>query len=383
MKKLLSLMIFLMLFGIIFAPPPAPVVSEEEVNIPTKDPSDIEDPTAALKDQIKEPGFMDIDISTPDMQKELLNNTFISILIVIFIIVILYMAGNFLQIPNLIAMAKDESYQVILTVILAVFFLSYVYGTDVPLIKQAIGIDVFDSATFYSYNVLYKITELFSVFVTFNVYLNIFHSLFLPLGPIRQALTIQLGPALKPLIDLVSFNLQYLILAYGEWTIFIFIFGFIKKWFIPFFLPLGLLMRTFTHTRGGGNALIGLAIALSTIYPLMFHISGIIFDKEFPDLGTFDYVKQGMVSLVSVLSATGVLGLFAALSVIFVSAFWVAGILLIARLAIDTSIDAITIVVVFSLLLPFINIFMTLTFAREISKLLGTEINLGAFVKLI
>jgi hypothetical protein len=50
---------------------------------------------------------------------------------------------------------------------------------------------------------------------------------------------------------------------------------------------------------------------------------------------------------------------------------------------IDLFADVIYTVFVLSVFLPLLNIFVTLTFARELAKYFGTEINISAFVKLI
>ena len=45
--------------------------------------------------------------------------------------------------------------------------------------------------------------------------------------------------------------------------------------------------------------------------------------------------------------------------------------------------DVLHLIVIFSILLPIMNIFVTLSLAREISRALGTELSLSAFAKLI
>ncbi len=321
--------------------------------------------------------------STIAMRDSLVSNTFIMLFIMAMIIGMMYMAGNFLQIPNVIALAKQEINEWIASAFIGVMFLAFI-ASSVPISQAVLGTDVFNGATLYSYKVLDKMSTVSSVLMTANIALNSIYTLYIPFGPVRRAMTIQLGPALRPMIDMVSFTLQFLITSYGEWLVFIFIFGFIKAWFIPFFFPLGLFLRSFPHTRGGGNTLIALSLALSIVYPAMFYLDMAIFDKQFPpgsSIGT--YFAKAVLEIWTTLSVGGVAALFLVLSPIYISGFFISALLILSRMFWDMMIDTINLVVIFSILLPILNIFITISFAREVSKALGTEINLSAFAKLI
>ncbi len=314
----------------------------------------------------------------------MITNSFLAIFIVAMAVALLYIAGNFFSLPNVLAMAKQELNELFITAIIAVFLIGVLSSST--LVQSIFGINLFDEATNYSYKMLYKISSMSGAMISANILLNSIYSLFVPIGPIRMAMTIQLGPALRPLIDAVSFSLQFLITTYGEWSVFVFMFCFIQKWFMPFFFPAGLFLRAFPQTRGGGNAILGIAIALSTIYPLMFYIGSRIYSVQFPEstFGTIEhYFREAVFAIFGQLSMGGILSLFGAFTLIYSSPVMISAILLIVYMFLDMMKDLVHLIIIFSILLPVLNIFVTLVFAREVAKMLGTEINISAFAKLI
>ncbi|MEW6528718.1 MAG: hypothetical protein AB1391_02400 [Candidatus Micrarchaeota archaeon] len=327
--------------------------------------------------------------ATKNMANSLVANSFFAIVIMVMAIALLYMVGNFFQMPNLIAMAKQEIGEIIITIFIAVFLVGFIFASVFysPSSQNSPNINFFQQATDYSYRVLHKISYVSSIMMTSNMMLNSVYSLYIPLGPVHKSMSMQLGPALRPLIDGVSFCLQFLITSYGEWVIFLFMFCFIQKWFIPLFFPFGLFLRTFPHTRGGGNALIAISIALSTIYPFMFYVDSLIFEDQFPhSSGLGGYVTEfskAVTTLFTGLGVGAVASLFIAFSFIYLSSFMVSAILLITALFYNVILETVHLVMIFSIILPIFNVFLTLTFAREIAKMLGTEISISAFAKVI
>ncbi len=328
-------------------------------------------------------------LTTKNMANDLIANSFFVLAIMAAAIALLYMAGNFFQMPNLLALAKQELSEIVFTIFIAAIFVTFIFASafSTPTPQNIFSINFFQKATDYSYNMLYKISYVSGIMISSNVLLNSVYSIYIPIGAVRKSMSMQLGPALRPLVDGVSFCLQFLITCYGEWIMFIFMFCFIQKWFIPLFFPFGLFLRAFPHTRGSGNALIAISIALSTIYPFMFYVDSLIFEDQFPHAvglsGYADQFLEAVRTLFAGLSIGGVAALFTTLSFFYLSSFMVAGILVASSLFINIVWDVVHLVVIFSIILPIFNVFITLTFAREISRMLGTEINISAFAKLI
>ncbi len=322
--------------------------------------------------------------SSVEVAKAVFANSLFALVIMAMAIALMYMAGNFFQIPNVAAMAKQELNEIMISGLIAMLFIGTI-GFSSLLPQYLFGVDLFHEATNYGYTMLYKISSVSSVLISANIALNSIYTIYVPFGAIRKAMTMQLGPALRPLIDGVSFSLQFLITTYGEWAVFIFLFCFIEKWFLPFFFPVGLFLRSFPQTRGGGNTLIALSLALSTVYPLMFYLDSLIFADQFPASTSISltYFGNAVKAIFAQLSLGGVGSIFGVLSVAYISPVMVAAIMLAGYMFADVATEVLHLVVMFSILLPVMNIFITLTLAREISRMLGTEINLSAFAKLI
>lgn len=149
------------------------------------------------------------------------------------------------------------------------------------------------------------------------------------------------------------------------------------------FLPIGILLKAFPQTRGGGNALIAISIAFFLVYPLMLVVNyqayeykyGLLSERSGVEAIVTDFLESaGFITLAvyaifllgAVKQVAGVLALSWALTTFF-----------------DLYTDVIYTVFVLSIFLPLFNIFITFTFAREIAKYFGTEINIAAFAKLV
>lgn len=314
--------------------------------------------------------------STKDLSIELIKNSGIALFIIAMAIALMYMAGQFFQLPHIIALSKSELNELMITAVVAILVIGFL---------STLGFNFSAKAMAYSYKMLYKVSHYSSILITANVVLNSIYTAYIPIGPIRRALTIQLGPALRPIIDAVSFSLQFLITTFGEWVAFTFIFCFIEKWFLPLFFPVGLFLRSFPQTRAGGNALIGFALSLSTVYPFMFAIDDLIFEKQFPQSMqlSVDYFLSVLKTIIMQLTIGGVGAIFGMLSLIYISPIMIAALIVTAYMFLDVLVEVLHLIVIFSLVLPVLNIFITLSMAREFSRLLGTEISISAFAKLI
>lgn len=314
---------------------------------------------------------------TTTFSVELIRNSLLAIFIMAMCVALLYMFGNLIQSQNVIHLAKQERNELLITTIIGALFISFILSPSI------FGVNLFQQSTDYSFKMLNKISVVSSRMITANILLNMVYTISLPLGEIKRALNIQLGPTLRPLLDIVAYAIQFLITAYGEWVIFTFMFCFIQKWFIPFFFPIGLFLRSFPQTRAGGNTLIALSLALSTIYPLMFYLNSLIFDAQFSGRGAIDYFVKATQEIGNTLTGPGVVLSYYVLSVVFLNPIFTTAVFYIICFIIDTVQDTLYLILIFSFILPIMTIFATLSFTREIGKWLGTDISISAFTKLI
>jgi hypothetical protein len=280
-------------------------------------------------------------------------------------------------------------------------------------------------------------------------------------------LTFQIAPMFRPVFDTLGLMMQLLTTAILEWFAHDFMLCFVKDSMLSLLLPAGLFLRAL-GLKGGGNALIGIALAFYFAYPFMLVQAGQIITKhvqneivppgmapghawgsscidrpiccigsatpssltdrpyiENGDPSTVDGrllvkplaegpirvslsgtpVKTGATCIYNTILGRGYSGFSSSISSIgtwsltktvgvgtatffimkllnlsFLSVFMTMPIVAFTQLAVYETVYFLFIV---SIVLPIFNIFITLTLAKEITKVLGTEIDLSSLEKLI
>ncbi len=298
---------------------------------------------------------------------------------------IFYMAASFFNSPQMLAMAKQEGFEFIHTLIIVVLFLSFLSFAQGLLGVHGVGpIDVYSKAMEYCVVMVQKITGDMFWLGFFNNIVYLVYSSPLRIGILHQAVHFNLGGILKPMVDGLGTMASLLSFAMGEWIVQLILLCLIKKHMLTVFLPIGILLKTFPQTRGGGNAIIAIAIALSIIYPMMVLMNYQAYQYRY---GQMDAVS-GIGEILSDWTISGGTLATAAVSLFLLKGLLktLPGIILLSWLVtvfFDLYADVIYTVFVLSIFLPLLNIFVTFTFARELAKYFGTEINIAAFTKLI
>ncbi|MFH2100526.1 MAG: hypothetical protein ABII71_00360 [Candidatus Micrarchaeota archaeon] len=312
-------------------------------------------------------------------------------ILIIFGITIVYMAGQLLNLPQLIALAKDEAFQSGLTVV-RVFFLiltlwasSMWYNIAAPEADEVYGAagvySMIDAAGAFSRYMVVEMVNSYSMLLMYNMVIHTLYSSTMWIGVTWRAMySFNLGPVLKPLIDIIGMALQFLQVGIGEWMMHIIMLCMIKRWMWSLFIPIAMLLRAVPHTRGAGEALFALAVALAIIYPFMF-----LFDYEVHKLLSKNLV-DGESAMSTFLNRTGIVGVAASVVVIM---FLMAGVFIpfflggALNLAFELIRSAVYYVAIMSFFLPFLNIFVTLTAARETAKVFNVDVNFMSFLKVI
>lgn len=311
-------------------------------------------------------------------------------LLTVLVIAILNIGGQFLQSPNLVAFSKEElriliTTAAILTVMFGVFsggnlIFSFTTSNSNDIVYY--GAPTFiDAAINYSKFLVYQISSDWGALLVFNTLLHTLYSATVYVGLTFKAMfSFNVGPILKPLVDILGLAIQFLGVALGEWMVHISMLCFIKKWTFAILMPLGVLFRAIPQTRSAGDTLLALSFALVFIYPIM-----LVANWEAYKITSFAIMPdKGLIQTFFETSGIFGVGLFGLLllatlgSVImpFLMGYMVS-------LSFELVSNAIYYVVIVSILMPFFNIFITLTAAREISRALGSDVNFGSFVKLI
>ncbi len=314
------------------------------------------------------------------------------LLIVSMGVAIFYMAGQALSNPQLIAMAKDEFFQVLLTSFRLALIIGMLVsgnlwytlsaaGSQDPIYGNPNNKDMMDSAMAISRLMVSNMVTDYSTLLMYNMVIHTVYSSTMWFGVTWRAMySFNMGPVLKPLIDLIGTSLQFLSMGLSEWLLHIVTLCLIKQWTWTLFIPLGLLLRSFPYTREAGEALISLAFALALFYPFMF-----IFDYEVHKIMIYNLVDPQQ-AISGFIHNSGMLGVVGS---VFIVMFLMGGVFIpyflggALTVAFELMRSAVYYIVIMSILLPFFNIFITLTSAREAAALSKVDVNFMSFLKII
>ena len=326
---------------------------------------------------------------------------------------------------------------------------------------QHFGEDNINTARAYSVIIRNTVIGDFAMMLGANVMLSLFTSVnptFRPFGArLGIFISLQVAPMFRPIYDTLGLMMQLLVTSIAQWFGHEFLLCIVKDSLLIILLPAGIFLRAY-GLKGGGNALIGVALALYFVYPFMLVLVGQVVtahvqaslgsgagvlgfmpcpDKPICCMGNTQlqnnnepYIQNGpneQLAVRSVLdgaiylspSGSG-LGATCAYNTVLAPAYGklhdafsnlevgnIAGLaaggtasyllvkflnLSVFSIALMPALVAFTLLAVYnavyflfivSVLLPIFVIFITITIAKEIAKVLGTEIDLSALEKLI
>lgn len=240
-----------------------------------------------------------------------------------------------------------------------------------------------------------------------------------------------LDKILSPVSTLITILSTYSNLVVGEFMTKLGLLCFVRSSMFYVLLPLGFFLRGFSMSKGAGNGIIALCIALHFFYPIMLTMNYAIFNVDmalnadtlssvvfnsavsylkFATLPLMVKVTTGAGAIVAQPLANsgvptwlsskipnGVTSWFGKASGGFVnlvgvmskfSSFWVLAYVTLISITVFQGTYGIIfflakIIAIYGLVLTAIDIFATLTFARELSGILGTPIELSAFMKIL
>lgn len=313
-------------------------------------------------------------------------------LVVVFGVAIIYMIGQLLSSPQLITLAKDELFQSALTFVRVLFLVLMLGGVDIwysvnaantndPIYNNPNNENMMDASLAFARLMVSDMVNHYSVLLLYNTVIHTLYSSTMWFGVTWRAMySFNLGPVLKPLIDLVGTALQFLSLGIGEWLLHIVTLCLIKRWTWGLLIPISILLRALPYTRNAGEALFALMFALAVFYPFMF-----VFDYEAHKIMKFNLVDSHKA--VSGFLAKS--GLLSVLGGALVMMFLMAGVFMpfflgtALTLAFELVRSAVYYIVIMSVLLPFLNIFVTLTAAKEIANFFRVDVSFMSFLKII
>lgn len=319
---------------------------------------------------------------------------FLALLISIFIIGGAYMLSMGFELHRAHIWAKNELYQTFGTAVIVI-----ILAAGIPL-AEGVGKSISymdkpynpsDHSTFdndgntsiemalgYSRTVANLMLVNFAGLTLVNGVVTLFGSLPISMAPGGIAgATFSLEPIVRPVLHFIGIMVTLMVTVMGEWQAHWFVLCFISQRMLSLFLPLGILLRAFPVTRWAGGFLIALALGFYFIYPLMININEAI--------GIPSVVKD-MAGIIDKFLTEGIwqIGLLAFALRFFSFSTYVVFIFGIVTFLMYNFVPAVVYsVVVLGMILPIFNIFITFTFVKELSKILGADVNLAAIMKMI
>ncbi|MCI0504319.1 hypothetical protein L0Y65_06460 [Candidatus Micrarchaeota archaeon] len=315
------------------------------------------------------------------------------VMMVLLGLAIIYMYGQVFNSPQMIALAKDELFQTSLTVGRVMFLVAMLSAGEMWYALRAVDTgdrsiynnpnvkSTMDASMAFARLMVSDMVSHYGMLVMYNMVIHTLYSSTMWVGVTWRAMyQFNLGPVLKPLIDLVGSALQFLSLGISEWMLHIVTLCLIKKWTWGLFIPLSMLLRAFPYTRSAGEALFALVFALALFYPFMF-----LFDYEVHKLMKYNLV-DAQKAMGAFLHKSGIMSLFGS---VLVMMFLMAGVFMpfflggALNLAFELIRGSVYYIVIIGIFLPFINIFVTLTAAKEIANFFRVDVNFMSFLKII
>ena len=348
---------------------------------------------------------------------------FILLLISTIIIVIVYYLSKIIEDPKMSSWANNELYQILATAVMMIMLIVLFLMIDTlirdnanptytPPSQEGTSYSLVETALFYSQSIKASLTWEF-------IFLNYFSSVIHLVKSIGINLPFTLWGAftsLNQIFEYITQPIGWLNMILGgalfEWILKEKLLCFIMTDMLTLFLPLGILLRCFPLTRSAGGGLIAIAIGFFFVYPYMLNINNLIVSAHYgvEPQQVIQYVKSEsfnqMLTITPPFVSKALSSIFKeflgrmistildwAIPVIVISIL-TTGILMpasIGILSISLMIDLFSIfiyeiaylTIVVSIILPITNIFITMTFITEFSKLLGSDINLNSLMSLI
>ena len=143
--------------------------------------------------------------------------------IIFLAIAVLYLVGQALQSPQLLSIAREEWWQTLMTIFLAVFIIGIMVTMNIWFnVKIAPGSElaedaiykqttsIIDAAMIYSQYMTYQIASNLSSLLLFNMWLHTLYSATIYVGITFKAMfSFNVGPVLKPIVDIVGIVIQF------------------------------------------------------------------------------------------------------------------------------------------------------------------------------
>jgi hypothetical protein len=343
---------------------------------------------------------------------------FVAIVISFLIVSLAYMAGSFFGDQDLVFWAKNELFQTAaVALMLAILFVFFSFldtmflpgatantsGGALDLGGGAPGGNIMVKVMTYNQNLFLLLQSEFTGLLFLQVVASGLVESALRIMPGGSGFTLNIGSFFAPISHFVGYGLNFIGIALWAVQLQAFIVIFANQYMFRIFLPLGIVFRSFPFTRGVGGALIAIAIGFYVVYPLTFVINMELAEKHYPgisqplfdpmtlpfvqifnanvfDLSKGDFFGSGVVLNSINIVAYIVKFVLSSITNAVVLSFRLLGTLFVGSGMLE---EIFYTIIAYTMVLPLINVFITLTFIRELASLFGADVNLQSVTRLI
>ncbi|MFH1306778.1 MAG: hypothetical protein ABIH83_03965 [Candidatus Micrarchaeota archaeon] len=331
-----------------------------------------------------------------------------------------YMMGEFLG-AKVKAWCKQLLMNVVkCAIVLVIVSGAFVFVNEAPDSLVGVGFFQIDNAINFAETVRNTIIYEFITLTTITAILSSIGNITPYLRPAGMiGISFSLAPAFRPIFDSLGIMLSSLAVAIGAWYLQIWVLVFTQTKLFGIFVPIGLFLRSFGMDRPG-NALLAIAIGFYFVFPFVLNLNAIALENYLAAqyMGgeiyqTGDNQLYGRGEYGACMDHTNAQGqsiaCFFRLALVgplryittYITDFGYEGLVLFGLLQLLTGSLASSLVfgflavfmsvllattvyyvLIVSILMPLFNMFITLTVIKELTKFLGTEIDLSAFEKI-
>ncbi len=183
---------------------------------------------------------------------------------------------------------------------------------------------------------------------------------------------------LQPVVSLLSYIISALSFTIASLEIQSMLLYFVAATSLPVLLPIGLVLRTFYFTRRLGGAILAVTLALFVVLPLTYVMDAQLVASYSQNAGVIGNVSLAASSIKqnvtqSLLGKSASAGVFSGISDALSSfVTYVEG-------ELDAVMKVVALIIVEAFFLPLFSIIVTVVSARELARILGSEISFGKF----
>jgi hypothetical protein len=222
----------------------------------------------------------------------------IALALSILLIFIIRTVSSVIKEEGLIARSRSELFQLIMTAVIALFFVAFFQFLCSPALPSIFGFtdNIFDRSETYLKDMAswtrYSFFEIFTALALQN-----FYDSFSEKTAGQNPVTWGLGGALSTVVPRLL--LSMFLFAHMSANLHIQLLQFLQPYTLIFLIPAGLVLRSFFPFRKFGGALLGAGIALIVIFPFLIMLDSLILGEYFKQASFLDLSCDSNVECLS------------------------------------------------------------------------------------